>query len=127
MPNTNANPPLSTTPACPLCGAALVPDQPDECPQCDWVRVKEGHPLAGFRDRVALCLSVVPGLGHFYKGHRLLGAILMLGSGFAFAFCLLAGAASAGWGFLLLPLYWGGVMLHVYWTDDRALHHHTRG
>jgi hypothetical protein len=72
-------------------------------------------------------LSVLPGLGHICKGHRLLGALLMLGSGFAVFAALLAGFASAGWGLLLLPLYCGGVMLHVYWADDRALHHHTRG
>ena len=127
MPTTNANPPLTETRACPLCGTALLPDKPDECPHCDWVRGEERHPLAGFRDRASVFLSVAPGLGHIYKGHRLLGAIIMLGSSFAFAFCFLAGAASAGWGLLLLPLYWGAVMLHVYWTDDRALHHHTRG
>lgn len=127
MPTTNANPPLTDTRICPLCGAALSPEILNECPKCDWVREDARHPLSEFRDRAAVCLSVLPGLGHIYKGHRLLGAIMMLGSGFAFAFCFLAGAASAGWGFLLLPLYWGAVMLHVYWTDDRALHHHTRG
>ena len=127
MPTTNANPPLTETRTCPLCGAALLSDNLTECPKCDWVREEPKNPLAGFRGRVAVCLSAVPGLGHIYKGHRLLGAIIMLGSGFAFAFCFLAGAASAGWGLLLLPLYWGAVMLHAYWTDDRALHHHTRG
>ena len=127
MPTTNANPPLTETRTCPLCGASLLSDNLTECPKCDWVREEPKNPLAGFRGRVAVCLSAVPGLGHIYKGHRLLGAIIMLGSGFAFAFCFLAGAASAGWGMLLLPLYWGAVMLHAYWTDDRALHHHTRG
>jgi hypothetical protein len=33
----------------------------------------------------------------------------------------LAAAASALWGFLLLPLYWVGVMLHVFWAEDRGL------
>lgn len=127
MPTTNANPPLAETRTCPLCGSALLSDNLTECPKCDWMHEEPKNPLAGFRGRVAVCLSAVPGLGHIYKGHRLLGAIIMLGSGFAFAFCFLAGAASAGWGMLLLPLYWGAVMLHAYWTDDRALHHHTRG
>ena len=127
MPTTNANPPLTETRTCPLCGTALLPDNLNECPRCDWVR---DDPLARTgtgRDVTAVCLSCLPGFGHIYKGHRLLGAFLMLGSVFAFSAAMLAGFASAGWGLLLLPLYWGAVMLHVYWADDRALHHHTRG
>ena len=118
MPTTNANPPLIETRTCPLCGAALSPDNLNECPKCDWVRADEVHPLAGFRDRVSVFLSVAPGLGHIYKGHRLLGALLMLGSVFAAFAAVLAGTASAGWGTLLLPIYWAGVMLHVYLLDD---------
>jgi hypothetical protein len=57
----------------------------------------------------------------------MLGALLMVGSAFALLACMVAATASAGWGLLLLPLYWAGVMMHVYWLDDRALHHHTRG
>ena len=126
MPTTNANPPLTETRTCPLCGAALSPDNLNECPKCDWVRDAGGSQGTG-RDLTAVCFSVIPGFGHIYKGHRLLGAILMLGSVFAACAAMLAGFASAGWGLLLLPIYWGAVMLHVYWTDDRALHHHTRG
>jgi hypothetical protein len=47
--------------------------------------------------------------------------LYLIGSVFAFAFCFLAGAASAGWGLLLLPLYWVGVMIQVYWLEDLAL------
>ena len=126
MPTTNANPPLTDTRTCPLCGTALSPDNLNECPKCDWVRDAGSRQGTG-RDVTAVCFSVIPGFGHIYKGHRLLGAILMLGSVFAVFAAMLAGFASAGWGLLLLPLYWGAVMLHVYWTDDRALHHHTRG
>jgi hypothetical protein len=122
----HANPPATETRACPLCDTALSADKPDECTHCDWVR-DAGHHRGTGRDRTAVRLSVLPGLGHICKGHRLLGALLMLGSGFAVFAALLAGFASAGWGLLLLPLYCGGVMLHVYWADDRALHHHTRG
>ena len=126
MTTTNANPPLTETHTCPLCGSTLPPENHNECPRCDWVRDPGGNPATG-RDLTAVCFSVLPGFGHIYKGHRLLGAILMLGSVFAVCAAMLAGFASAGWGLLLLPLYWGAVMLHVYWTDDRALHHHTRG
>ena len=126
MPTIDANPPVTETRACPLCGTALSPEKPDECSHCDWTRGTPAHHGTG-RDLTAVCLSVLPGFGHIYNGHRLLGALLMLGSGFAVFAALLAGFASAGWGLLLLPLYWGGVMLQVYWADDRALHHHTRG
>ncbi len=113
---------------CPLCNVPLDLTNPNACTKCDWVfDTEQRSPNAGFRDRVAVCLSVIPGLGHMYKGHRLLGALLMLGSGFALFACVVAATASAGWGLLLLPLYWAGVMMHVYWLDDRALHHHTRG
>ena len=124
MPTTNANPPLTES-KCPLCDTPLDSAHPGECPKCDWVRGAQ-QPAGTFRDRVSLFLTVVPGLGHIYKGHRLLGALLMLGSGFAIFACFVAATASAGWGMLLLPIYWVGVMLHVYFLEDRALHHHTR-
>ncbi len=108
---------------CPLCGAALDPASQNECPKCDWVlgyRRRETTDAGSVRDRLAVLFSIVPGLGHIYKGHRLLGAILMLGSAFAFSAASLAGFASAGWGLLLMPLYWIGVMLHAYWLEDLA-------
>jgi hypothetical protein len=83
------------------------------------------HQSGGIRDRIAVCLSIVPGLGHFYKGYRTTGILYFIGSLFAFAFCFLAGAASAGWGLLLMPLYWLGIMMQVYWLEDRGLKPHT--
>ena len=104
---------------CPLCAAALDPLNRDECPKCDWVVGYRQRSYGGSaRDRFAVVLSVIPGLGHIYKGHRLLGALLMLGSVFAAFAAVLAGTASAGWGTLLLPIYWAGVMLHVFLLDD---------
>ncbi len=106
---------------CPLCGAQLDPVNPNACPKCDWVTGYRRSQATGggtVRDRFAVVLSVVPGLGHIYKGHRVLGAMIMIGSAFAASAAVLAGAASAGWGILLIPLYWIGVMLHVYWLED---------
>jgi predicted nucleic acid-binding Zn ribbon protein len=108
---------------CPLCGAALDPANLSECPKCDWVvgyRRRQNARLGTARDRIALVLSIVPGLGHIYKGHRLTGALLMLGAVFAVMACSVAATATAGFGLLLLPLYWAGVMLQVYWLEDRA-------
>jgi hypothetical protein len=120
MPQIETKPP-QTEPRthCPLCDAPLDPQTPDECPKCDWVTGYRRRTYGGTaRDRASVLLSVIPGLGHMYKGHRLLGMLLMMGSCFAGAAALLAGTASAGWGVLLLPLYWIGVMLHVYFLED---------
>ena len=122
MPATDSNLP-QTEPRthCPLCGAALDPQKPDECPKCDWVLGYRRRKYGGTaRDRAAVLLSVIPGLGHIYKGHRMFGALVMAGSAVAISFCLLAAFASAGWGSLLIPLYWIGVMLHVYFLEDLA-------
>ncbi len=120
MPEIETKPPQTETRThCPLCDTALDPSNPDECPKCDWVTGYRQRTFGGgVRDRFAVVLSLIPGLGHIYKGHRLLGALLMLGSVFAAFGAVVAGTASAGWGTLLLPLYWAGVMLHVYLLDD---------
>jgi hypothetical protein len=123
MPTTEANPPLTTTAHCPLCDAPLNPEHPDACSKCDWVAP---HPAAhhgggSLRDKIAVGLSVVPGLGHIYKGHRLTGALYMLGALFASIAAGVAGTFTAGFGICLLPLYWIGVMLQVYWLEDRGV------
>src|SRR5258708_3267450 len=65
--------------------------------------------------------NLIPGLGHIYKGHRVMGAlILFLITPTAIAFAILAAIASAGWGILMLIPYWGAVMLHVWAIDDRV-------
>ena len=71
-------------------------------------------------DLVAVLLSVVPGLGHIYKGHKLIGLILMAGGPFAVALSLLAATATAGFGLGLMALYWAGVMFNVYGIQDRV-------
>ncbi|MDQ3622996.1 MAG: hypothetical protein M3463_10975 [Verrucomicrobiota bacterium] len=124
MPNTEANLPATESQTkCPLCGAPLDPQNPTECPKCDWVVGYGQHAVrAGGtpRDVAALLMSVIPGLGHIYKGHRLTGSLLMLGGVFAVLACGLVATATAGFGLLLLPLYWAGVMMQVYWIEDRA-------
>ena len=112
----------SAAQTCPLCGAPLNPENPNECSQCDWVAKPEEHHRGGtVRDRIAVCLSVVPGLGHFYKGQRLTGALYFLGAVFAVFACLVAGTFTMGFGVLLLPLYWLGIMLQVYYAEDLVL------
>jgi hypothetical protein len=110
---------------CPLCGAALDPEQPKACRKCDWVAKSEQHDVRphhnSFRDRAAVALSIIPGLGHIYKGYKMTGAIYMLGAVFAFMACFVAATFTAGFGMLLLPVYWAGVMLQVYWLEDKGI------
>lgn len=124
MPTTEAKPSVTQTGTCPLCDAPLEASNPTECPKCDWhvgYDRKTEHAPANVRDVAAVVMSVIPGLGHIYKGHRLSGALYMLGAVFAILAAVVASTATAGFGLLLLPLYWAGVMLQVYWLEDRAV------
>jgi hypothetical protein len=112
----------SAAQTCPLCGAPLDPANPNACTQCDWVAKTDETQSAGtVRDKIAVVLSVVPGLGHIYKGHRLTGALYFLGAVIAISACLVAGTFTAGFALLLMPLYWLGIMLQVYFLEDLVL------
>jgi len=63
---------------------------------------------------------VVPGLGHVYKGYKLLGLLFVIGAFVAIVFGILAATASAGFGAFLIPLYWFAVMFHVYGIEDKV-------
>jgi hypothetical protein len=109
---------------CPLCDAPLDPEHPNECTKCDWVAKPAPHASAHhdtFRDRAAVALSLVPGLGHIYKGYKLTGAIYMVGAVFAFLACSVAATFTAGFGMLLLPVYWVAIMMQVYWLEDKGI------
>jgi len=71
-------------------------------------------------DMVAVMLSIVPGLGHIYKGYRLIGLLLiLLGTPIALGLALLIATGTAGFGFFLLPIYWLAVMINVWAIPDR--------
>lgn len=73
-------------------------------------------------DMVAVMLSIVPGLGHIYKGYRLIGLLLIFfGTPMAVALVLLIATGTAGFGFFLLPIYWIAVMVHVWAIPDRVV------
>ena len=64
----------------------------------------------------------MPGLGHIYKGYRLIGLLLMfIGTPMAVALALLIATGTAGFGFFLLPIYWIAVMVHVWAIPDRVV------
>ena len=73
-------------------------------------------------DMVAVLLSIIPGLGHVYKGYRIIGlALMFIGTPIAFGLALLIGTATAGFGFFLLPIYWIAVMVNVWGITDRVV------
>ena len=72
-------------------------------------------------DAVAVLLSVIPGLGHIYKGHNVIGMLLIfVGTPMAVLIALLIATGTAGFGIGLLPVYWFADMFHVYGIEDRA-------
>jgi hypothetical protein len=104
---------------CPLCGHVL-PKDAESCDRCDWVRASGDTAEGQASDLVAVLLSVVPGLGHVYKGYRLLGLLFVIGAFGAILAGALAATATAGFGLALIPIYWFGVMFHVYGIEDRV-------
>ena len=117
---TTEPPVTSDTMACPLCGHVL-PKDAEACDHCDWVRAPDAVTAEGkASDAVAVMLSVVPGLGHVYKGYKLIGLLFFFGAVGAMALGALAATATAGFGLGLIPIYWFAVMFHVYGIEDRV-------
>ena len=106
---------------CPHCGHALA-EHATNCDHCEWVHPSVNDTAEGqASDLVAVLLSVIPGLGHVYKGYPILGLLFVVGAFVAIVFGVLAATASAGFGLALIPLYWFAVMFHVYGIEDRVL------
>ena len=107
--------------SCPVCGHTLSKDA-NRCANCNWVRGSDAVTAEGqASDLVAVILSVIPGLGHVYKGYRLLGLLFVIGAFGAILLGALAATATAGFGLFLIPIYWFAVMFHVYSIPDRVL------
>jgi hypothetical protein len=110
----------ANTMTCPLCGHVL-PKDANSCDRCGWVRAPDADTAEGkASDLVAVMLSVIPGLGHVYKGYKLLGLLFVCGAFAAILLGALAATATAGFGLGLIPIYWFAVMFHVYGIEDRA-------
>ena len=105
---------------CPYCGH-LLPKDAQSCDRCDWTRATAAQTAEGkASDAMAVLFSIIPGLGHIYKGHILAGFLWMAGAVPVGIFVLLAAFASAGWGLGLFFFYLGAVMLHAYGVHDRV-------
>ena len=102
---------------CPYCGH-LLPKDAQSCDRCDWTRKETETAEGKASDAMAVILSIIPGLGHIYKGHRLAGFLWMLGAIPAGALVLIAAFASAGFGIGLFFLYLIACMIHVWGIDD---------
>jgi hypothetical protein len=105
---------------CPYCGH-LLPKDAERCDRCDWTRSGTETAEGKASDAVAVILSVIPGLGHIYKGHKLAGFLWMAGAIPVGIFVLLAAIASAGFGIGLFFFYLIAVMLSAYAVDDRVV------
>lgn len=114
-------PQTADTMACPLCGHTL-PRDATRCDRCDWVRTNEAVGAEGkASDGIAVLLSIIPGLGHVYKGQKVMGLLLIfLVSPLVLFFSFLAAIASAGFGFGLFFFYWIAVAIHAYGVEDKV-------
>jgi hypothetical protein len=75
-------------------------------------------------DEIAALLSIVPGLGHIYKGHYEAGFLWMfLGMPLAIWIGILFGLATAGVGLLFPILCWVALGWDAYNEKDRRHHH----
>ena len=103
---------------CPVCGGHL-PENAGSCSHCDWSESGSAEGMAS--DNIAVMLSVIPGLGHVYKGYQILRFLFFVGALGAVSLALLAATATAGFGIFLAVFYWVAVMIHVYVIKDRVV------
>ena len=77
-------------------------------------------------NEIAALLSIVPGLGHIYKGHYEAGLLWMfLGMPFAIFIGIILSLATAGIGLLFPILCWVALAWDAYNEKDRRRHHLT--
>jgi hypothetical protein len=120
MEYTDAPTQIAETMSCPQCGRELPADA-QVCDGCGWKREGDETAEGKASDAFAVLLSIVPGLGHVYKGHTMVGLLLIfVATPMAVGMALLAATATAGFAVLLLPLYWLAVMIHAYGIEDRV-------
>lgn len=75
------------------------------------------------RDLAAAILSLIPGLGHMYKGYFGEGLMLMLlGAPIALYCGLLLALATLGFGLIVPVMFEIAVILHAYTIDDHSKH-----
>lgn len=74
-------------------------------------------------NEIAALLSIIPGLGHIYKGHYEAGLLWMfLGMPFAILIGIIMSLATAGIGLLFPVLCWVALAWDAYNGKDRRRH-----
>lgn len=120
MEYTDAPTEIAQSTTCPQC-SHQIPAEATVCDRCGWERGGKETAEGKASDAFAVVLSVIPGLGHIYKGHTMVGLLLIfVATPMAVGLALLAATATASFAVLLLPLYWIAVMIHVYGVEDRV-------
>lgn len=79
--------------------------------------------LVKARNEIAVVLSIVPGLGHIYKGYVLPGLALMLLAPVAVFSGLICGALTLGLGLFLPVVFWVATGWTAYQLPDHRKHH----
>lgn len=77
------------------------------------------------RNKVAIIMSVIPGLGHLYKHHYIAGfGILTLGNVLIVFVTALMAFATLGMSLIIVPAAWfAGVACSAYMASDEHGHH----
>ena len=80
--------------------------------------------LHNTRNDIAGVLSIIPGLGHWYKGYRLMGlGIFVVGLPLVIFVAVLMALATFGLSLLLPLVFWGLTIWHAYEIRDHNRHH----
>jgi hypothetical protein len=76
------------------------------------------------RHAAAAALSIIPGLGHLYKGHVGLGILFMLGIMLVIFISVMMIWATAFTSLVIIPvIYWIAVGAHAYAAEDLRAGH----
>jgi hypothetical protein len=83
----------------------------------------ESESIKKARNDVAAIQSIIPGLGHMYKGHYLQGVIWMILSPVAFYVGAVLFLATGGLSTLFPLVYWFLAIFNAYKAEDHRKHH----
>lgn len=75
------------------------------------------------RNDIAAIQSLLPGLGHIYKGYYFQGIVLMILAPLFLWSGMILALATVGFGLLIPISYWALVTYHAYHVIDHRRHH----
>ena len=86
--------------------------------------VPQNRQVTSAENKIAALLTIIPGLGHIYKGHYATGFIWMfVGMPVAVWVGILLSLATAGLGLLIPIACWAGLAFDAYCERDWRKHH----